>query len=271
MQNDKKITFICNICDSEIGDIAISSLTREVQTCDSCSSTVRMRSIVHALTTELYGESKKISDIDPPRPDIVGIGMSCWHGYAGRLAHKIAFKNTYYHQEPYLDITNIPAEIVGTLDFVVSSDVFEHVLSPVNRAFTNARRLLKPTGVFIFTVPYFHPGERGVVTTENFPGINEFTIVDDDVLGKMLRNVKTDGSIEYFYNLVYHGGPGKTLEMRRFSEYSVLQELRNAGFNDISIYRDDFLKYGIRWPTGHSAPIAARVNPDRTDVVMRIR
>ncbi len=68
-----------------------------------------------------------ISEINPPRPDLVGIGMSCWDGYVAPLSHRLAFKNTFYHQEPKVDITNIDQGMVGTLDFIVSSDVFEYV------------------------------------------------------------------------------------------------------------------------------------------------
>lgn len=256
--SDGKVNFTCNICGNE-NEVEISRLTREEDSCSSCGSTVRMRSIIQVLTRELFGKSMKISDIAPPRPDIVGIGMSCWDGYAGPLAHRIAFKNTFYHQEPHLDITDVPDDMVGTLDFIVSSDVFEHVAPPVDRAFVNARRLLKPGGVFVMTVPFGFPGEENVATTEHFPGLHKFTVEGEPGPHQHLRNVRADGEVECFYNLVYHGGPGETLEMRLFSEWSLIEELKSAGFNDITIYRNDDLKYGIRWPHHFSTPIAARV------------
>lgn len=251
------VNFDCNICDTH-NISEISSLTRETASCSHCGSTVRMRSIVQVLTTELFGKSLAVSQIDPPRPDLVGIGMSCWDGYVAPLSHRVAYKNTYYHQEPRVDITNIDPAMVGTLDFIVSSDVFEHVESPVDRAFVNARRLLKPGGVFILTVPYFHPGQPGVITTENFPDIYKWEITESE-LGPLLKNTKKNGEIQYFYDLVYHGGPGSTLEMRRFSEWSVIEELKNAGFDEITVYRDAEPEHGIYWPLMHSAPISARV------------
>ena len=185
--------------------------------------------------------------------------MSCWDGYTNRLAHRVAFKNTFYHQEPRVDITDIDPAMLETLDFIVSSDVFEHVESPIGRAFVNARKLLKPDGVFVFTVPYFHPGEVGVVTTENFPEIHTWEITENEN-GPHLRNTKENGEIQYFHNLVYHGGPGSTLEMRRFSEWSVINELKKAGFDDIKLYVDPEPEHGIYWPLRHSAPFAARVS-----------
>ncbi|MGH9903496.1 MAG: hypothetical protein ACRD68_16940, partial [Pyrinomonadaceae bacterium] len=78
------------------------------------------------LSTELFGESLALTDF-PERRDISGIGMSDWDGYAAPLALKLGYQNTYYHQEPKLDITSIEPALESTLDFIISSDVFEHV------------------------------------------------------------------------------------------------------------------------------------------------
>jgi SAM-dependent methyltransferase len=112
-----------------------------------------MRSMVHVLSLELFGECLVLPDF-PERPDLIGIGMSDWDAYAIPLAGKLGYTNTYFDRKPALDITHVPEEMVGTLDFILSSDVFEHVQPPVAKAFENARRLLKPNGVFVFCVPY---------------------------------------------------------------------------------------------------------------------
>ena len=160
-----RVKFFCNICNHP-NDALISSLTREEATCSGCGSTVRMRAMVQILTAELFGKSMRIDEISPPRPDIVGIGMSCWEVYANRLAHKVKYVNTYYHQEPFLDITDIDEKMVNTLDFIVSTDVFEHVAPPISTAFANARRLLKENGVFIISVPFDRPDEPKAETKE---------------------------------------------------------------------------------------------------------
>lgn len=255
---DEPLTFHCNICDKQ-NEVALAELTREASTCAKCGSTVRMRSIIQILTTELFGRSLSISQIAPPRPDIVGIGMSCWDGYAIPLAHRLAYKNTYYHQAPHLDITNVEPSMEGTLDFVVSTDVFEHVEPPVSRAFENARKLLKPGGVFIFSVPFSHPGEDGVPTQEHFPDLNEYSITKTSE-GYQLKNTTRDGRVQYFNDLVFHGGPGSTLEMRVFSESSMLNELTKAGFDEITIYSGSDLRHGIHWAKKWSVPLSARVS-----------
>ncbi len=40
-------------------------------------------------------------------------------------------------------------KLEGQLDFVISSDVFEHVPPPVDIAFENTRRMLRPGGLFV--------------------------------------------------------------------------------------------------------------------------
>lgn len=259
--SDNLIKFKCNIC-SHMNSVPLRSLTREEPTCTSCDSTVRMRSMIQILTAELFGKSMPIDDISPVRPDIVGIGMSCWEVYANRLAHKIKYINTYYHQEPFLDITNIGEKWIHQLDFIVSTDVFEHVAPPISTAFENARRLLKRNGVFIISVPFDRPGEPNTETKEWFPNLYDWKL--EEVDGNwILHNTTRDGKQERFDNLCFHGGPGTTLEMRLFSEASLIRELIAAGFNDITIYSKPHLDLGIHWPNGCSIPIAARVVPER--------
>jgi len=216
-----------------------------------------MRSIIDLLTSELLHKSKALPDIKHPHLNICGIGMSCAGGYAEPLSNIFNYTNTFYHQEPLLDITNIDPALESTLDFIISSDVFEHVLPPVSKAFENAYKLLKPNGVFVFTVPYGYPGETRVPTLEHFPDLHEYEILMQD--GKrILRNVTRNGEVQQFDNLIFHGGDGTTLEMRQFSESSILEELKNAGFERIKIQDREKPEYGIAWQYPWSLPMTAR-------------
>ena len=244
--------FTCNICKKR-NHIARKQISREDASCKRCGSTVRMRSIIHLLSLELFGKSIPLPDF-PTDKSISGIGMSDWDGYALPLAEKLDYKNTFYHQEPRLDITDIPDELVETLDFVISTDVFEHVLSPVSRAFVNTYRLLKPGGAFIFTVPFTLENEH---TVEHFDSLHDFEIIEEDG-GHILINTTPDGTSTRYENLVFHGGPGSTLEMRVFSRASVLRELELAGFRDIEIAGDASPRNGIFWDKPWSLPLVAR-------------
>ena len=250
--NSDTLSYRCNICGKEC-ESEITDLTREKPSCMSCNSTVRMRAIIRILSLELFGESLAIPDF-PIRPDIVGVGMSDWEGYAERLKHKFNYRNTYYHKEPKLDILSVPSDLGGKFDFIISTDVFEHVEPPISIAFENTRKLLKPSGVFIFSIPYLKEGK----TNEHFPELYRYEIIKNND-SCFLKNITRNGVEQIYDHLVFHGGEGTTLEMRSFSESSLMEEFRKAGFTNVVIYGDQDLKYGIRWEIDCSLPIAARI------------
>ena len=258
---DEPLVFLCNICDRQ-NEATLDQLTRDAPSCSKCGSSVRLRSIIQILGTELLGRSLRLSEM-PRRPDLVGAGLSCWEGYARPLARRMSYRNTFYHRQPRLDITHLDPALHGTLDFLIATDVFEHVDPPVARAFENSRKLLKPGGVFIFSVPFSHPGIQGQATVEHFPNLHQYEIQQIDGRYR-LKNTTQAGDTEYFDDLVFHGGPGSTLELRLFSEWSLLQELERAGFADVTIYSGSDLRHGIHWADPWSVPMAARVSTSGT-------
>ena len=97
-------------------------------------------------------------------------------------------------------------------DFIFSSDVFEHVPPPAQRAFETCHSLLKKNGTLIFSVPYNLDGN----TLEHFPDLHDY-FIDDQGDSPVLKNLTIDGKRQEFENLIFHGGDGATLEMRVFS------------------------------------------------------
>jgi SAM-dependent methyltransferase len=244
------LTYRCNIC-GRIVEARPAEMGRETISCWQCGSTVRFRAVIHTLSQALFGRSLILSDF--PTRDLRGLGLSDWEGYAGLLEDKLAYKNTYYHRAPRLDITEIDAKRAGTLDFLIASDVFEHVPPPVSVAFENAYRLLKPGGALIFTSPYVESGE----TVEHFPELFTYKIIHQDG-SPVLENVTRTGEVQRFETLRFHGGPGASLEMRRFSKPSLLAAFAQAGFSEVEICHAPCFDYGIVWLTQHSYPILAR-------------
>lgn len=112
---------------------------------------------------------------------------------------------------------------------------------------------MKPGGLFLFTVPYGRQKE----TTEHFPDLHEFALIENNGT-YLLRNRTKEGAMQEFDNLVFHGGLGSTLEMRIFSEDSLLAHLRNAGFCDIKVHHFPDLTIGAWWPEPWSFPITAK-------------
>jgi SAM-dependent methyltransferase len=247
------VEFTCNICGLAV-HCDRAALGREDASCANCGSSVRVRAMMHLLSRELFGRSLALPEF-PVRPDLIGFGLSDWDVYARQLSSKLGYVNTFYHTAPFLDITGVPDELAGIADFVVSTDVFEHVLSPVSRAFRGARRLLRDGGVLIFSVP-FH--EAHGPTIEHFAEIAEYSVdLDADGVYR-LRNKREDGRIEVFENLVFHGGPGETLEMRQFTLEALRSEFAAAGFRSVTLEDEDVVEWGIHWNSACSVPMVAR-------------
>jgi SAM-dependent methyltransferase len=244
------IGFHCNLCGTT-NRATLAQLSREPRTCLGCGSNVRFRAIARLVVRELLGEDIALTDV-PARPDIAGIGLSDAAPYAIPLTQKFSYENTWYHMAPQLDITDIPAERVGRYDFVVASDVFEHVTPPVGRAFVNARRLLRPGGRFIFTVPYM----QTPATVEHFPDLHDWSVIERNGVW-VLDNTTAAGQRQRFTGLIFHGGPGSTLEMRVFSQCGLEGEFARAGFARMRIAAEPYLPFGIHWPEPFSVPMVA--------------
>lgn len=247
---DARIPFRCNICGTGNGSTP-AGLTREGITCTHCGSSVRFRAMVHLVTREMLGRPVALHAMQR-RPDIAGIGLSDAWSYAHRMARKFDYTNTYYHTDPRLDITDVGDEHAGRYDFITSSDVFEHVRPPVLRAFVNARRMLKPGGKLILTVPSSLADE----TTEHYPLLHDYTVHEADGRYTMTNRTR-DGVVQTFDNLVFHGGPGATLEMRVFSRRALERDLLAAGFARVRIAAETYLPFGIHWADPFSAPMVA--------------
>jgi hypothetical protein len=251
----RMIAFTCNICGSP-NRVERESLEREKPSCASCGSSVRTRGLVHALAMELFGVSLTLADFPRVR-SLRGIGLSDASHYAELLAGKLDYRNTFYAREPRLDIANPPTDEFGKYDFLIASEVFEHVVAPVEVAFQNAFHLLMPNGVLLLTVPY----SLQPATTEHFNGLQEFGLaqVGDRTV---LVNRSAAGDLEAFDNLIFHlGGEGPSLEMREFSESGLRSGLAAAGFSEVRFYTEDCHAFGVIRSGSWSLPVAARKAP----------
>ena len=250
---NRLIEFDCNLCGAS-NRVEYRQFHRELPTCDKCGSNVRFRNIIYIMAQQLFGLSCMINEF-PIRRDIRGIGMSDALQYAKFLNKRLDYTNTYYHKKPMLDIMNPDYTMYSDLDFIISSDVFEHVLHPVLTAFENSYKLLNENGFLLLTVPYFRKLSQ---TIERYPDLYNFEVFKDKEGEYFLRNTTQSGEQQLFDNLIFHGGPGTTLEMRRFSEAHVLELLKQAGFSHIEIFDQNIEHFGIIWKDSNCLPIIAR-------------
>jgi SAM-dependent methyltransferase len=152
------------------------------------------------------------------------------------------YKNHHYHQEPRLDITRVPSSLLASADIVSCTEVLEHVAPPIDTAFEGLYEVLKESGVLILSVP--HTDELGV-HVEHFPVMIESQIKVLDGVSH-LEGFNLEGQCLKFYNLVFHGGKGFTLEYRIFSEQSLKGFLNEANFMNIRKNRNVRF-FGINW------------------------
>jgi SAM-dependent methyltransferase len=228
--------FTCNICNSRCG---AETLDREIPSCSKCGSNVRFRWIVHALSTELFGRSLPLKEFPRDRK-IRGVSLSDWGPIAKVLARRFDYQNTFLHREPRLDIMDLPPGAEGCYDFIIASEVLEHVRPPVATAFDNLARLLKPNGFVVFSSPWESSGD----TLEHFPELFDWEVVKFRS-GYVLLNRTKDGRLQTFENLVFHNGPGDTLEIRVFSKEGLLENCKHAGLD--ATFAEDCPAFGIAW------------------------
>lgn len=205
------------------------------------------------LSMELFGLPLTLPDF-PRVKSLRAIGTSDENLYAERLAQHFDYRNTFFDREPRFDLTNPPAEDRGRYDFIVSSDVFEHVLPPAQAAFRNTFEMLKSSGVLLMTVPYSIEPE----TLEHYPDLHQFGFAE--VAGELvLVNRTKSGELQVFEKPVFHWAGGqKSLEARQFTEADLRATVLDAGFTSVRIYAEHYPPFGIEYAETWSLPIAAR-------------
>lgn len=252
-----EFVFTCNICGAN--NVASYSLRhREGLPCSNCQSCARFRGIVKAVQTSVMHCTPGIPlQAQGRMPYLRGIGMSDSEVYSRELSRICDYTNTYYHTDPFLDVTNdLSSSNYSNLDFVISSDVLEHVEPPASIAFKNIFAMLKGGGHLILSVPYLD----GYETIEHFPHLSEYSVIKsaDDFF---LVNHRQDNLTEFHRNLTFHGGPGSVLEMRIFGEGDLISLLRYVGFDQIEILEPNDLAIGYSWdPHVEGSLSRARLN-----------
>ncbi len=243
--------YACNICGRN-NAVDLCNLARDERTCLGCGSTLRQRGLVTALSRKLFdGKSIKLDDWKKI-PGLQLKGVSDADLLANALSQRLDYQNTFYHQAPFLDVTSPGAGDLSSCDILICSDVLEHVSPPVQRAFDGMRKVIRPGGFLLLTVPC----NASANTTEHFPNLHDYRIHEQDGKRSLLNQTK-DGRVEHFDNLVFHGGPGETLELRHFALNDLERHLREAGFTTVEIAAQPDFEHGVYWSQSYSVPIIA--------------
>jgi hypothetical protein len=211
---------------------------REGANCFWCNATSRDRAMLlnihYAFFSRLLKNPRTI-------PNIIGISDGHLIEKILKTVYKSHYQNFHYHQEPKLDITQVPLNLYSSADIVSCTEVLEHVAPPVDLAFSGLRKLLRKNGTLVLSVP--HSDSTGV-HLEHFPEMTNTHLILDEKprLVGMLKN----GKWTEFANLVFHGGVGFTLEYRVFSFHSLREEILDSGFTKYRLNRNVRV-FGIKW------------------------
>jgi SAM-dependent methyltransferase len=247
------VPFVCNVCGTS-NSLPRRRLWREDGHCVKCKCYGRLRSMMYAVT-EHFSPDEIILASMKPRKDIRGIGCSDW-GYVDLLTEKFDYVNTFYDKAPKLDLCNVdwaawPPESV---DFITCTDVLEHVEPPIEGAFRNMYRLLKPGGVLILTAPC----TLDPATVEHFPDLHDWRIETTEDNQRVLVNRRGDGTIRRYDSLCFHGGIGLTLEFRLFSRQGLIDDVERAGLRVAKIHDHSIEPYGFSLEGGNFVLVAEK-------------
>lgn len=231
----------CPVCAFSY-EIAAETAKREGRQCINCGASGRASALLYAVAETAYGVARPIK-LQKPRKELRVIGLSDGPVYQKLLSSRFNYTNTFYHQEPFLDIMSPAEKYLGSADMLITSEVFEHVVGDYHDAFRGAFAVLKPGGTMILTVPFQNAGEH----LEHYPGATGYESYEASK-GKWIAEIHyADGSKTFDEKAVYHGGPGKTLEMRVYSRKSLIAAIEAAGFTDIKVHDENRPEHGILW------------------------
>ncbi|HVW10277.1 MAG TPA: methyltransferase domain-containing protein [Bryobacteraceae bacterium] len=201
--------FTCNVCglpDNEL--LPAHHEDPELPSCTSCGSNVRFRWLVDRLGRELLGR-RTLLPYFPVDGAIRGLGLTDPFCIARPLADRFTYLNTFFDTEPRFDIRSGDSPL-GELDFLIASEVFEHIEPPVSVAFHNAARLLKPGGIFLLTTPWIWDGSERDVLPELYDWRLDYAGGSCSIM-----NRTRDGEVEWHRDLRADGGPGSSFGTTR--------------------------------------------------------
>jgi len=111
----------------------------------------------------------------------------------------------------------------GALDAVLSLDVLEHV-PDARSAFSELARVIRPGGVLVMTIPFY----------------------EDALQSTQIATLSAAGAVEFVGEPEYHGDPlGSGVPCFHHFGWALLQDLRDAGFNDAAAHRVSDVTRGL--------------------------
>ena len=157
----------CYICGEETRFLMGRATNLKASSCAKCGAALRCSDLVRCLLEELELENGKLSDIATLKSQLSILNASAngtLHSGLQKVDHyvgteyipgvesgKIIWGGIGGNDLLCMDLQNIPFED-KTFDVVISEEVMEHI-EDYNKALDEVYRVLKPEGIYIFTIP----------------------------------------------------------------------------------------------------------------------
>ena len=152
-----------------------------------------------------------------------GLGISDNPEMARFFRRCFDYSNSQLDVAPFIDLLDPPSATAGLYDFVICSDVLEHVPPPAERALVSLASFLRPGGAAVVSVPIRDEG-----TDEYYPGITEWSMVDG-----ALHWTDGDGATHVDPDPEIHGGDGLTIAFRTWGADEFERAILASGFSSI--------------------------------------
>lgn len=201
----------CNICGWQ-GEFLLKVQGREGYHCRNCGASSRLRMVMFGLG-HLLGYAEQPAYLWPRNKAVRILESSPRGPYPALLADKFDYYGTEFDAEKiragtnprtYADFQNLHYAD-ESFDYVIASDVFEHVRRDLD-GFRQVYRVLKKGGTFLLTVPYDHE-RQGTITRIDTSGVEDVHLMEPE----------------------YHGGGGHTITYRNYGR-ELLATLHEIGF-----------------------------------------
>lgn len=214
----------CIVCGERHAAVP-DDVRREGAFCSGCTSTLRNRATVLALMYGLAHEPRPISDL-PEDWSRRGVGCSDHFATASRLPTRLSYTNTYHQRFPKIDILDPPEDLLRDgVEFVICSNVMEHVEPPHAYGYAGLYAMLRPGGFAVVSLPVFDQP----ATVEHYPGMTSYELLD----GPVVRWVDAHGDQHIDADPEMHEGEGLVLAFRRFAPADEQNALYAAGFTSV--------------------------------------
>jgi SAM-dependent methyltransferase len=210
----------CNVCGQNAEFYATHSTNyRESLYCSYCRSTARSRMLASGILQVVEAPSSRcIAELAKVKVGPQILDTDCYSPIFQYLRNAKFYSSSVYlpeldfGAEVYSKVTNVNLEEMPfqdeSFDIIVTSDVMEHVRRD-HLAHAEIRRCLKPSGYYIFTVPFVPQWEKNQIRVDS-TGSEDVALMDNE----------------------YHGDPvsGKGILVYRIYGNELIEHMKELGF-----------------------------------------